>query len=727
MSAPTRLAPLLTVLIGLLALAPAPAATAAGRCGAHPWCDTRLSPDRRADLLIAAMTPAERLGLLGGDNLTGVLGGEHAHTGTGDGVPRLDIPTIRYTDGPQGPRQGRTTGLPAPLALAATWSPRLARAYGAVVGQEARSKGNDVVFGPNVNILRTPLNGRTFEAYGEDPFLDSRMGVGWIEGAQGQGVIADVKHFALNNQEGYSAAANESRPGQPLGPPPTEGGRMLVNVTAAERTLREVELPAFEAAVKEAHVGTVMCSYNRVGGTYACQNPHLLTGILGGWGFRGYVLSDYAAVHDLAPSLKAGLDFEPWPGTTFGPLRVTAALLAGEITQGDVDRAVHRQLRTLFAYGVFDREAYRDDDAQIPKARHAATARTVEENALTLLVNRHRTLPLDARKLHSVALIGGGIDRFVTGGGSGNVTPFATTTLVDAVRRRVGPGVAVRADDGTDPARAAALARRSDVAIVATPDYLTEGSDRACLTLECPPVYGDQDGLIRAVAAANRRTVVVLETGGPVLTPWRGQVAGLLEAWYPGQEGGGAIARVLFGDADPGGRLPATFPASPGQEPTAGDPRRYPGVGEQETYSEGLLVGYRWWNAKHLRPAFPFGFGLSYTRFALGRPRVQAVGRRRYDVTVPVRNTGRRTGRVVPQLYLSHPPGSGEPVRQLAAFAKARLGVGRRAPLHLRLSSRAFEVWSESRNAWVLDPGRYRLSVGVSSRWLARTVTLWVR
>ena len=515
---------LLLPLVAAFAVAVTPgAASAAGRCGTHPWCDTSLSPDRRADLLLGALTPTERLGLLGGDDINGALGGPHAHTGTQDGVPRLDVPTVLYTDGPQGPRQGRTTGLPSPLGLAATWSPAAARAYGAVVGREARDKGNDVVFGPVVNLLRTPLNGRTFESYGEDPLLTARMAVGWIRGAQAQGVIGDVKHFAANNQEGFSPQANTSRPGQLLGPPATEGSRFKVDVRVAERTLHELELRGFEAAVRDAGVGTVMCSYNKLGGTYACENPGLLTGVLGAWGFKGFVLADYGAVHSVAPSIRAGLAFEPWPGTTLTAARVQAAIDAGELTQAQADGAVRRMLRTFFAFGVFDRPAFRDDDAQIPRRAHARTARRLAEQATTLLVNRRGTLPLRARGLRSIAVLGAGSDRFVTGGGSGNVTPFSATTLRSAVRAHVGPRVRVRVYAGTDRARAVRLARRADVAVVAAPDYLTEGVDRACLTLECPPVYGDQDALIAAVAKANPRTVVVLETGGPVLTPWRGR------------------------------------------------------------------------------------------------------------------------------------------------------------------------------------------------------------
>src|SRR4051794_12875387 len=267
------------VAVASVFLAAATTAPAAGRCGdpgARPWCNTSLSPDRRAGLLLDALTQNEKISLLAGDDAFGVSGAEHSHTGTSDGVPRVGLPPVYYSDGPVGPRQGKTTAMPIPMALAATFDPAAAHDHGATIASEARSKGNDVVFAPTVNIMRTPLGGRTFEAYGEDPFLVSRMAVGWIRGAQSQGVIANVKHYAANNQEGASAAADESRPDQPLGPPGTSGNRLTVDSVVDERTLREGYLPQFEAAVKEANVGSVMCSYNRLNGQYACQNEHLL-------------------------------------------------------------------------------------------------------------------------------------------------------------------------------------------------------------------------------------------------------------------------------------------------------------------------------------------------------------------------------------------------------------------------------------------------------------------
>jgi beta-glucosidase len=287
--------------------------------------------------------------------------------------------------------------------------------------------------------------------------------------------------------------------------------------------------------------------------------------------------------------------------------------------------------------------------------------------------------------------------------------------VLSGIRDRAGRGIAVSADDGGDAARAAEVARKADVAVVVVGDYQTEGADKACLTLECPPDNGDQDALVEAVAAAQPRTVVVLETGGPVLTPWRDKVGALLAAWYPGQEGGRAVARVLFGDIDPGGRLPATFPASESQLPTAGDREKYPGTATQQVhYKEGVLVGYRWYDANRLKPAYPFGFGLSYTKFRLSGLRVRGA-----RVSAVVRNTGRRTGIVVPQLYLRLPqpaPGVVQPPRQLRGAAKIRLRPGHSRRVTFGLPRRAFAYWNTAAGAWRVAKGCYRATVAFSSR-----------
>jgi beta-glucosidase len=717
--------PVAALALGALAVAALPALGASprepkgARCGSFAWCDVHLSPDRRAALLLAAMTTDEKISLLGGENPFAISGGAHTHTGTSDGVSWLGIPTVYYSDGPQGPRQGASIGLPDPMALAATFDPATAARYATVVAREVRAKGNDVVFGPTTNIMRNPMGGRTFEGYGEDPYLDARTTVAWIEAAQAQGVLADVKHFAANNQEGDAGPIGNYYPTSlPIGAPLT-GNRMTENSVIDDRTLHEVYLPQFEAAVKEAHVATIMCSYNRLNGRYACQNAHLLQDVLRKqWGFQGVVLADYGAAKDPVDGLNHGLDFEPWPGLTYDPKEVSLALASGLVSQATLDAHVLRILRTMFAYGLFDRPAYRNDDAQIDKRADAAVSEAVSASSITLLRNGKGLLPLSS-KVRRIAVIGRPATLFVTGGGSGNITPYRTVTLLDALKKRAGKGVTVTYDDGSDLASAVVDAAQADVAVVAASQYQSEGSDNYCLTLECPSTYGDQDTLITSVAAVQPRTAVVLETGGPVLTPWRDRVGALLEAWYPGADGGTAIAKVLYGDVDPGGRLPATFPDSEAQLPTAGDLRKYPGVAERVHYLEGLHVGYRWYDAQGLTPAFPFGYGLSYTTFRYGPLRARQSGAD-VVVTMTVTDTGARAGTAVPQLYLTMPT-EGEPVRQLRGYAKVRLQPGQSTTVSFRLRPRDLAWWSTPSQAWRVSPGCFGLAAGSSSRALPST------
>jgi beta-glucosidase len=713
------------VTLALLAAWPGAAAEAAGRCGDHPWCDTSMSPDRRAQLLLDALTPAERISLLGGDDASGVAGLPGTHTGTGLGVPRLDLPPLYLTDGPVGVRQGPSTALPSSLALAASFNRRLARRDGGLVGNEARLKGNDVVYAPTINLLRTPLWGRAFESLGEDPLLTAQLGVAWIRGAQAQGVIANVKHFAVNNQEGQRRADGT-----------TAGSRFKVDARVDERTLIELYLSQFEAAVKDGHAGSVMCSYNRLNGPHACENTWLLQQVLRRrWGFRGFVLADYGASKRIGSGLLAGLDFEPFPffdadgGENYTPAAVQAALAAGRTRQALVDRAVGNLLRTLFAHGFFDRAAYVDDDSRIDRTGHAQEARRLAE-AGTVLLKNDRALPLDPARLKSLAVIGADGDAYKNGGGSSNVQPYSLVTPRAGIATRAGPGVDVRYDPGDDLQRAADVARDADAAVVVVADTAGEGEDKPCLALDCGAGAGlKRDELVRRVAAANDHTIVVLETAGPVLTPWRDRVEGIVEAWYPGSGGGAAIARVLFGDVDPGGRLPATFPRREGDLPTAGNRRRYPGVGDVVHYTEGVLVGYRWYDQRRIAPAFPFGHGLSYTRFAFRRLRLGAppsgVGAR---MSVEVVNTGRRTGVAVPQLYLALPgaPGRLQPPLQLKGFESVTLRPGRRTRIHFQLGARAFSFWNARRDRWQAAPGCYGVLLGRSSRDIVARATIAV-
>ncbi len=695
--------------IGLLAAAVALAApvtaTAAGRCGDHPWCDASKPADERAQLVLDALTLPEKADLLWGDEQFGVANlSDRFHTGRNNGNPRLGIPDFFFSDGPVGPRQGAaSTAMPAPIGLAASFDPALAKVAGGVVADEVKAKGNDVVFAPTVNIMRTPRGGRTFEGYGEDPYLSGRQAVGWITGAQDHGVIADVKHYAANNQE---------------------QDRMTIDEKIDERTLREIYLPQFEAAIKEGKSGTIMCAYNQVNGQFACENRHLLTDILEKeWGFKGFVLADYPAGHNTVDSLKNGLDFEPF-GVAYTPTSTLSAVASGQVKEADVDERVRRILRTMFAFGVFDRGAYANDPASIPVDEHAEVAARVEEGGITLLKNKKHLLPL-GMAVRKIAVIGSDADRAKSGGGSSYINPLKLTTTLAGIRARA-DGAEVVFDDTDDPAHSAATAKDADVAIVVASDTAEEGKDQACIRIDCSDdkiLTGlftsetkprNTDAVVAAVGKAQPKTVVVLETSGPVLTDWRDDVPSIVEAWYPGESGGTAIARVLFGDIDPGGRLPATFPARQEDLPTEqGDAEQYPGVDGTVQYKEGVLVGYRWFDAKKIKPVFPFGHGLSYSRFTYRKLRVR--GRR---VSFTVRNRGTRTGFAVPQLYtgIPVPAGTTQPPRQLKGFTKLSLKPGQKKRVTLKLNRRSFSYYDVGKAAWTVAPGCARIFVGRSSR-----------
>jgi beta-glucosidase len=736
MRADHRRASLLALLAGLLlaVLSPAPSvAHAEGRCGSYSWCDTALAPEARAGLMLAAMSRSDKVGIL-----------------TGQAASDVGLPPIKWTDGAVGAGGvgsggSGATAMPAGMALAANFDPAMASGYGATVGAEVKHRGFDGDYGPTVNIMRTPLGGRTFEAYGEDPFLAGQTAVGWIEGLQAQGVMADVKHYAANNQEGQVGAS-------PLFG--VYGGRPFTNVHADARTLQESEFGAFEAAVTKGHSATVMCSYNLLNGVYACANPSLLGETLRGlWGFDGFVVSDALACHETAQDLNAGLNFDI-VGSCYTAPQVEAVLADGSVTQATLDRRVFEILRTLFAFGFFDHPTWANDPTQDNQTADTAVADHVEEGGSILLRNRG-ALPINVKKVHSIAVIGPAAKHYIFGGGSSQVTPYTTTTTLQGISARAAKaGIRVSYDEGTNVQSAQTLAKSSDLAIVVAADTEAEGVDKPCMSLipqcsggQATPAnpeatqlaFGDQDSLISSVAAANSNTVVVLQTGAPVLTPWRESINALLEAWYPGEDGGTAIAKVLFGDADPGGRLPATFPQREADIPTAaGGMAQYPGTINptsnctlettvpcpyyEETYSEGVMVGYRWYDQQRITPAYPFGFGLSYTHFRFSDLAIERGpgGEPSASVSVTVTNTGVRSGWAVPELYLSLPslPGVPQPPRQLKGFSKVALAPGQSQRVTMPLDARAFSYWSSAANGWRIAPGCDRVQVGSSSRQL---------
>jgi beta-glucosidase len=675
-------------------------------------------PDRRARELVSHMTLEEKI-----QQLHGIRDTTDYRYRFVPPLPRLGIPGFQITNGPAGAGPGGTrpqakaTALPSPLSLAATWDPGLAELNGAIIGAESRDIGNGLVEAPTINVARVPQNGRTFEGYGEDPYLVAQIAAENIIGIQGEGVIANVKHYAANNQE---------------------TNRFTVDEEVDERALREIYLPAFEASIRKGHVASLMCAYPRVNGTYCCENALLLNEILKKeWGFDGFVTSDFGAVHSTVASANAGLDLEMPTGKYFNDVDLKSAVESGQVPISVIDDKLVRRFRTMMRFGLFDRQLL---PKPIPVKENGAAALRLAEEGMVLLKNDSGVLPLRVKELKSIAVIGPAAAKAVTGGGgSSHVAPFYTVDPVDGIRERAGANVAVSFSDGSDLPQAVSLARAADVAVLMVGDVDTEGRDHP-LSLE-----GNQDQLVEAVAAANSRTVLVLKSGSAVLMPWADRVPAILEAWYPGEEDGHAVAAILFGDFNPSGKLPITFPKSLEDLP-ASSVAQYPGTGAVEPYknaefdmnakappgpggtahySEGVFVGYRHYDEKDLTPLFPFGHGLSYTSFAYKdlkiSPRRVSLDSKlplRVNVEATVVNTGSVRGAEVVQLYVGLPSTSQvpQPPRQLKGFQKLTLGPGKQARVHLVLDGRSLSYWDVKNHAWMITPGDYQLMVGGSSR-----------
>jgi beta-glucosidase len=658
--------------------------------GQHcPWVRSRVPIVERVRQVMARMNTPEKLKLVHG-TLTGLVTTTGpVYAGDTAAIPSLCIPPLHLQDGPAGVGDEftRVTQLPAPVALAATWDRRLAYRYGAVVGAEQQGKGANVDLGPTVNIVRDPRWGRAFEAYGEDPYLTSAVAVAYIEGVQAQGVMSQVKHLAAYAQE-------TGRDG------PTS------DAIVSERALEEIYLPPFQEAVQRAHVASVMCAYNQVNHTPACQNGFLLHQVLDGqFGFGGFVTSDWFATQSAAPSADAGLDMQ-MPDGCFFSKGLSRAMADRAVPRRALDTMVRRILTEMFRFHLIGaRRSGRPGDS-VSTPAHVALGRQVAQASTVLLKNGHGLLPLSRRSRSSIAVIGadGGAGAYTAGGGSAHVIARHDITPYRGIVALAGRHVKVTYNDGSQPSAAAQAARAASVAVVFADLPESESQDLPSINL--PP---SENTLISDVAAANPRTIVVLNTGSAVTMPWLHSVRAVLEAWYPGQEDGRAIASVLFGDVDPGGKLPVTFPASLSQVP-AFSPTRWPGAGQQD-FSEGIFVGYRYYQAHHETPLFPFGYGLSYTRFTFSKPRVSGRGGR-FAVSVTARNTGRRSGSDVVQLYVGDPSADGEPPRQLEGFQRVTLGPGHSARVVLDLTPRDLSVWL---GRWVARRGRYQLYIGDSS------------
>jgi len=715
-----------TLSLALLFATAAIPSIACSQTPAQPWMNPASSADDRAALLVQQMTRDEKLTLVFGyfatdfapKAFTAPLASRVGSAGYVPGIPRLGIPPQWQTDAGVGVatqgaalRKRERTALPSGLATAATWDPAIAFAGGAMIGDEAARSGFNVMLAGGVDLMREPRNGRNFEYSGEDPLLAGVMTGAQIAGIQSQHVISTIKHYAINDQE-----------------TDRDTGNSIMDPGAA----RVSDLLAFQIGIERGDPGSVMCSYNRVNGTHACENPFLLTDVLRrDWGWKGYVMSDWGATHSTVAAANAGLeqdsgfpfDTEPYFGA---PLK--AAVERGEVTEARLTQMAQRILRSMFAHGLFEHPV---SEQPIDLAAHAAVTRGDAEAGAVLLRNERGLLPL-APSVKRIAVIGGHADKGVlAGGGSSLVYPVGSNAVPGltptswpgpimyypsspmAEIQKLAPGATVRFASGDDPAEAAALARDSDVAIVFATQWAGESFD-------VPLSLGAQDALIDAVAAANPRTAVVLETGGPVLMPWAGRVGAILEAWYPGTAGGAAVANLLFGRVSPSGRLPATFPASLDQlphpdAPHAGDTR----------YDEGAAVGYKWYDRKGVEPLYAFGHGLSYTSFGYaGLSAVAANGS--VVARFRVSNTGKRAGQAVPQVYVAPAAGGWEAPKRLGGWQKVPLAAGASRNVEVSIDPRLLATWDEGRREWRIAGGSYRVMLGASARDIKQTVTVQV-
>ena len=673
-----------------------PAAAASVSC---PWVGSGAPISQRVSQLLAAMTVAQKVTVL-----TGASGS--SYVGFTPAIGALCIPAMNLEDGPAGvgDGMGSVTQLPAPVDVAATWDTSAERLYGQVIGAEQAAKGSSVDLGPTINIVRDPRWGRAFESIGEDPYLNGTLGAAGIQGVQSTGVMAQVKHFAVYNQE-----TNRNTPSD--------------DAVVSTRAEQEIYLPAFADSTQQGAASSVMCSYSIVNGTYACQNPYLLSTVLRQqFGFGGFVTSDWYATHATAASAHAGLD-QDMPGTDgeFGSA-LQSAVSSGAVSTTTLNSMVTPVLTEMFAFGLFDEPPAGSPAETATSSAHVADALQLAEEGTVLLKNSGGVLPLSSSD-KSIAVIGADASSspLTAGGGSAGVTSSGTVTPLQGITAAAPSGVTVSYNDGSSDSSAAALAASSSVAVVFVSNDESEGSDLSSIDLSSA-----DNSLISAVAAANPHTVVVLNTGSAVTMPWLPEVAGVFEAWYPGQQDGTAIGALLFGGADPSGHLTVTFPASLAQVPAA-TAAQWPGQNGTVQYSEGIDVGYRWYDTQGLSPLFPFGYGLSYTSFSFSNLSVTTLPKGgAATVSATVTNTGSRAGADVAQLYVTDPSAAGEPPRQLEGFARVSLQPGGSQTVSFPLTQRSLSYWNSGSSVWATATGSYGIAVGDSDAHLPLTGTLAV-
>lgn len=699
----------------------------------RPWMNKSLSPDQRADLVLKQMTLDEKITLLHGNGMPHTGNWQMPLTSDANGgagliapIARLGIPALYISDAAYGVRgsgaNGRySTALPSDLGAASSWDRKAAYEYGALIGRELRAQGYNMSLGGGVDLTREPRDGRTFEYLGEDPVLAGTMVGQVMTGEQAQHVVGDIKHYAINDQE---------------------TGRNIVNAVISKRAMRESDLLAFQIGIRDAHPGAVMCSYNRVNGDYACQNDYLLHDVLkGDFQFPGFVMSDWGGTHSTVKASHAGLDNEQPMADFFGPA-LKKAVEDKQVSMAEIDDHAHRILRSYFADGIFD---YPVEKSVVPVQRDLDVAQQIEEGSIVLLKNENNILPLDSSKVRSVAVIGAHADvGMISGGGSAQVDPpggnaimppgegatrwqehiwFPTSPLKQL--RLALPSARIEFNSGRDTAAAAALAKQSDVAIVFVHQWESEGMDLPTLALP-----DNQDAVVEAVAAANPHTIVVLETGSPALMPWADKVQGVVEAWYGGSRGATALARVLTGTVNPSGKTAVTFPmsdadlphptipplpeADKGQGTGAVNAGGNAASGYTVHYDAGLKVGYKWYDAEHKPVLFPFGFGLSYTTFSYSGLKVTSGDKP--TVRFTVKNTGKRAGAEVSEVYAMLPASANEPPKRLVGYDKTMLQPGESREVTVDVDPLYLAVYDNANGKMKVIPGKYTFAAGGSSQ-----------
>jgi beta-glucosidase len=688
--------------------------------------------DVKIDAIVKKLTLEEKISMLHANSIFGTAG-----------IQRLGIPGLMTDDGPLGVREDVKEGwAPANLttdsatffpngsALAATWNPTLAFRYGHDLGQEAKARNKCIILAPAFNIARTPLCGRTYEYYSEDPYLNARLAVQAVKGIQSQNVAACVKHFAVNNQE-------------------VERGR--INVEVDERTLREIYLPAFKAAVVEGNAWTIMSAYNKLRGSYCSENSYLLKKILKGeWGFKGAVISDWGGTHSTVIAANNGLDLEMGSEPPYSSYYFASKLLdsvkAGKVSMKVIDEKVRRILWVVYHTSL----SGHFDGGKMNTPEHSKTAYDIASESIVLLKNDRHILPLNPSAIKSIAVIGDNVNRtFHLGGFGAGVKARYEVTALAGLKNRLGNRVAINFSQGysgvfkqtsagindetskADPAmiqEAVATAKKSDVTILfigGNRDYESESRDRHDLGLP----FGEQD-LVDAVTAVNPNTIVVVVGGAPYdIGKIKNANHAIVWSWYNGEENGDALADVLIGKVNPSGKLPFTFPASLAQSP-AHALNAYPGKDLNERYEEGILVGYRWFDTKKIEPLYPFGYGLSYTNFnysGLTTDKKTYKSGDEVQVALNIKNTGSIEGKETVQLYVSKlHSGVLRPEKELKAFKKVNVEAASTINGSMKFNIADLAYFNEKASKWVIEPGDYKVAVGSSSRDIRLVTTIRV-